>query len=194
MMNKIIYTRPNGGVAVVTPAEGSRLAKWITKPDGVRVEDVVQYAVVPRPVCEFLRQWPVAGVIAEWAETETEWLQRVQARAVPADARDVAVIDEAGIPADRTFRDAWRITPAGGVTVDMPAAREIYRAQLRVSRTPLLAALDVAFMRALESGDAVKQAEIIAKKEALRAVTEDPAIDAAETPAQLKAVIPAVLR
>lgn len=186
-MKKIIYSQPDGTVAVVTPCEGARLATSVTLNDGTVMESDA------KPVGEFMRRWPVDGATASWAETEAEFVARITANDLPETATDVAIFDEADLPADRVFREAWRIS-GGAVTVHMPAAREIYRAQLRVSRTPLLAALDVAFMRALESGDAVKQAEIIAKKQALRAVTEDPAIDAAETPAQLKAVIPAVLQ
>jgi hypothetical protein len=48
-------------------------------------------------------------------------------------------------------------------------------------------------MRAQEQGDQAKADEIAAKKQALRDVTADPAIDAATTPDELKAVRPDVL-
>ena len=75
----------------------------------------------------------------------------------------------------------------------MTKAREIKRDQLRDERKPLLEQLDVQFMRAQEQGDQAKADEIAAKKQALRDVTEDPAIDAATTPDELKAVRPAAL-
>ena len=53
--------------------------------------------------------------------------------------------------------------------------------------------VDVEFMRAVEAGDADKQAEIAAKKQALRDATSDPAITAATTPDELKAVVPSAL-
>jgi len=79
------------------------------------------------------------------------------------------------------------------ITVDMTKAREIKRDQLRAERKPLLEQLDVEFMRAQEAGDTAKQQEIAAKKQALRDVTADPAIDDATTPDELKAVRPDVL-
>jgi len=79
------------------------------------------------------------------------------------------------------------------ITVDMTKAREIKRDQLRAERRPLLEQLDVEFMRAQEQGDQAKTDEIAARKQALRDVTADPAIDAATTPDELKAVRPAIL-
>jgi len=80
------------------------------------------------------------------------------------------------------------------ITVDMTKAREIKRDQLRAERKPLLEQLDVEFMRAQEAGDTQKQALISDKKQSLRDVTADPAIDAATTPDELKAVRPSVLQ
>jgi fibronectin type 3 domain-containing protein len=79
------------------------------------------------------------------------------------------------------------------IKINMTKAREIKRDQLRAERKPLLEQLDVEFMRAQEQGDQAKADEIAAKKQALRDVTADPAIDAATTPDELKAVRPDVL-
>jgi hypothetical protein len=79
------------------------------------------------------------------------------------------------------------------ITVNMTKAREIKRDQLRAERKPLLEQLDVEFMRAQEAGDTQKQALIAEKKQSLRDVTDEPAIDAATTPNELKAVRPDVL-
>lgn len=94
------------------------------------------------------------------------------------------------IPSDRTFRNAWK----RDLTVDMPKAREIVKAKLRVDRAPLLAALDVEYMRALEQGDKATEADVVARKQALRDATDDPAIVDAKTPEDLKAIaLPAVV-
>jgi len=77
------------------------------------------------------------------------------------------------------------------ITINMAKARDIHRAKMRDAREPLFAALDVAYQRALESS--ASTAEIVAKKQALRDVTSDPAIDAAQTTEQLKAVWPSIL-
>jgi len=79
------------------------------------------------------------------------------------------------------------------ITVNMTKAVEIKKEMIRAERKDKLEALDVEFMRAMEAGDADKQAEIAAKKQALRDATSDPAITAATTPDELKAVTPAAL-
>lgn len=80
------------------------------------------------------------------------------------------------------------------IKVNMTKAVEIKKDIIRAERAPILAELDVAFMRAVEAGDAVAQADIAAKKQALRDATKDPAIAAAKTPDELKAVVPAALQ
>jgi hypothetical protein len=96
------------------------------------------------------------------------------------------------VPAERTFRGAWEAnTNTGVISVDMAAARDIWRDKIRLARTELLAALDTAYMKALETGADTTQ--IIADKQALRDAPTDPAIDAATTPEELAAVQPAGL-
>ncbi len=77
------------------------------------------------------------------------------------------------------------------ISVDMNKARAIHRDRMRAARTPKLAALDVAFQRALETG--AETSAIVAQKQALRDVTDDQAIDEAQTPDELKLVWPAIL-
>lgn len=77
------------------------------------------------------------------------------------------------------------------ITIDMTKARNIHRDRMRAARAPKLAALDVAFQRALETGgDTVS---IVAQKQALRDVTANPEIEAAQTPDDLKKVWPDLL-
>lgn len=78
------------------------------------------------------------------------------------------------------------------ITVNMSKARDIYRAKMRAAREPLLAALDIAYQRATETNS--DTSEIIAKKQALRDVTSDPAIEAAQTIEELKLIWPEVLK
>lgn len=80
------------------------------------------------------------------------------------------------------------------ITVDMAKAREIQRERIREMRAPLFADLDIAFMRAVEAGDIAEQKRIGDIKHALRTAPQDPAIDAAQTPEELKAAIPDVLK
>lgn len=70
------------------------------------------------------------------------------------------------------------------ITINLDKAREIHRDRIRQARTPLLAAKDVEFQRALETG--ADTAAIVAEKQALRDAPAAPEIDAASTPEELK--------
>jgi len=76
------------------------------------------------------------------------------------------------------------------IRVNLDKAREIKKDMIREARKPMLEALDVAYMRAVEAGDTTQQAQIAAEKQALRDATDDPAIAAASTPEELAAVDP----
>ena len=80
------------------------------------------------------------------------------------------------------------------ITVNMDKAREIKKDMIRAERKEKLEALDVGFMRAVESGDTDAQATIAVKKQALRDATDDPAIASAATPDELKALVPTALQ
>lgn len=105
----------------------------------------------------------------------------------------IQIVDPATIPADRAFRNAWKVG-TGAIGIDMPRAREIHRANLRSMRATKFTELDVAYMRADEAGDAALKATIAAQKQALRDAPNDPAIELAKTPEELKIAIPALLR
>lgn len=79
------------------------------------------------------------------------------------------------------------------ITVNMQKALEIKKDMIRAERQPLLAALDIEMMRAIEAGDTAKQSEVSAKKQALRDATADPVVLNASTPEELKAATPAAL-
>ena len=79
------------------------------------------------------------------------------------------------------------------ITINMTKALAIKQDSLRAERKPILEALDIAFMRALEAGDLTSQTAIAAKKQALRDCTNDPAVLNAQTPDALKAARPAAL-
>jgi len=71
------------------------------------------------------------------------------------------------------------------IKTDMTKAKELFKDNVRIARTPKLAALDVEFQKALEtSGDT---AEIVSKKQALRDAPAASAISAASTETELKA-------
>ncbi len=72
------------------------------------------------------------------------------------------------------------------IGVNMNKAKDIWRDKIRADRTAELNKLDVEYMRALEAGDTVKQAEIVAKKQALRDAPADKRINNATSPEELK--------
>jgi hypothetical protein len=74
------------------------------------------------------------------------------------------------------------------IFIDIDKAKEIVKAKLRRERKPLLEALDVAFMRAVEARDTSEQARIAAKKKLLRDATTQPSLVNAATVEQLAAV------
>jgi|GEM_PF-1089096 len=155
---------------------GSTKEMVVTPPGAVRT----LIAKVPLDSPEVSYEYPpVADEIAKWPEAEQ------------AQVNYVMQLTEAP-PADRTFRNAW-VLDGDKIGHDMGKAREIHRERMRAARAPKLAALDVDYQRADEGGKGEDKARIAAKKQALRDVTKDPAIDAATTPEQLKAVWPAVL-
>ena len=70
------------------------------------------------------------------------------------------------------------------ITINLDKAKEITKERLREEREPLLAAQDVAFQRALESGADTKS--IVAEKQRLRDVTN--LVDTATTLDELKGI------
>ena len=90
-------------------------------------------------------------------------IEQVLAKDCPAGA---VIVDS--IPAERDFRNAWELS-GSNITVNFAKAQEITRERLRAERTPLLAAQDVAFQRALESG--ADTSAIVAEKNRLRDIT-----------------------
>ena len=81
------------------------------------------------------------------------------------------------------FYDAWEMD-ATSVTVNLDKAKELTKKRLRAEREPLLAAQDVAFQRALESG--ADTTAIVAEKNRLRDITG--LVDAVTTLEGLRAI------
>ena len=57
------------------------------------------------------------------------------------------------------------------IVINFDKAKEITKDRLRQERAPLLSALDVAYQRADEAGDAAKKVEVVAEKQRLRDIT-----------------------
>ena len=88
-------------------------------------------------------------------------------RDIPADYEHVC--SNATYPPDKTWRAAWAwITDDPVIDICPVRAVEVTKARLRLERAPLLAELDLAYMRADESGDVEAKKKIAAEKQRLR--------------------------
>jgi len=80
------------------------------------------------------------------------------------------IVEQSSLPNQHNdFYDAWELID-GNVEVSFSKAVELTKKRLRVERTPLLAAQDVAFQRALEEGK--DTTAIVAEKQRLRDITD----------------------
>lgn len=118
-------------------------------------------------------------------------IEDIALRDVP-EGTDYKIIESESLPEDKTFRNAWDIQD-WSIVIKMDAAREIWKDKWRKARKPKLEALDIEFMRAIESGDVTKQEDIKAKKQTLRDVTSIN-LDSASSTEELKAVWPDCLK
>ena len=78
-------------------------------------------------------------------------IEQVQSKDIPAGIQSY-IVDAATLPEEEgDFFNAWEQT-RGVVTVNLDKAKVITKERLRLERTPLLAAQDVLFQRALALG------------------------------------------
>jgi len=93
-------------------------------------------------------------------------IEAVQVKDTP---KDSIIVNQADLPNQyNDFFDAWELV-GSKVEVSLTKAKEITKKRLRSEREPLLAAQDVAFQRALETG--ADTSAIVAEKVRLRDVT-----------------------
>jgi hypothetical protein len=72
------------------------------------------------------------------------------------------------------------------ITIDITKAKDIAKDKLRTERAPVLASLDVSFMRAVESNNTELQTAIAEQKQALRDITAHETITNASDADSLK--------
>lgn len=76
------------------------------------------------------------------------------------------------------------------ILINMEIAKNIWRDKLRLLRSPLLAKLDIDFLRAIEINNINERERIIALKQRLRDVPNDPRIEAATSIQELILINP----
>jgi len=101
---------------------------------------------------------------------------------------EYAVVNDLG-PLDDEYFNAFEYQDLG-ITCNINKAKAIHLDKFREARKPLLESLDVQYMRALETEDTVKAAEIAVKKQELRDITK---IQLPETLSEIKATWPEIL-
>lgn len=109
-------------------------------------------------------------------------LEFVASKSVPKGC-EYFIISNDSIPKEQEFFEAFCIEKKEqkvSVIVNIDKAKEIWLDHYRRARTPLLASLDVDFMRAVESNNTALQKEIATKKQALRDVTKTELPDSLE--------------
>ena len=93
-------------------------------------------------------------------------IEAVQAKDTP---KGSIIVQQSELPNQHNdFFDAWELVD-GKVEVSLAKSKEITKKRLRLEREPLLAAQDVLFQRALESGE--NTTAIVAEKQRLRDIT-----------------------
>jgi hypothetical protein len=91
---------------------------------------------------------------------------------------------------DDSYFNSYDYSEETGAVLNMDKAKAIRLDQFREARKPLLEALDVDYMRALEVEDPVAAAAIAVRKQELRDVTKLPLPDSLD---ELKAFLPSAL-
>ncbi|MBO6893593.1 MAG: hypothetical protein JJ866_16750 [Roseibium sp.] len=99
----------------------------------------------------------------------------------------IDVTNARNLPNDRQFRDAWQLD-GDAVEIDLVEARKIKREQLRQERNPILAGLDVDWMRASEQAEQGAMTVIAALKQRYRDATNHAAIEEAVTADELASI------
>jgi hypothetical protein len=115
-------------------------------------------------------------------------IEQVVEKDVPKDTPYAVVSSVSNI--DNDYFDGY-IYENGYAVADISKCKSIHLNKFREARVPKLAALDIAFMRAVEQGDAAAQAEIAAQKQALRDVTK---IELPNDLSAIKATWPDILK
>lgn len=192
MEKAIIYQGSEGQLVVVYPAPQARQRILVSEAVFETVEqeettytqevDEETSVVTHTPRTKMVQRAVEVSPAVYRDQTDEEFLEWCAERSVPV-GTPYQVISISDIPQDRTFRNAWKADGAR-IVEDVQKAREVAKDILRAQRAPLLEALDVAFMRAIEQG--VDATPIAAEKQRLRDITQEP--DKASTIEELRAM------
>lgn len=105
------------------------------------------------------------------------------------DRENYNVIEQASLPTNRVFRDAWTING----TIDITRAKDIWKNKVRVARNKRLQELDIEWMKAMEQGEISKATAIANQKKTLRDITDREEITNASSVQELESFWPDIL-
>jgi hypothetical protein len=180
---QIIFVRADDTIAISTPEKAvlgflTGTGGWIVADttEGKTEEESLQIAIDAEIAEQVAAGKPEAATrtfvtaLARGGLTELEAVTAIGERAMPNVENAVSMhVMETNMTMDENkyFRSAWRFVD-GKVQTDMAAARIIHMNQVRSVRNSDLTALDVPFMRAMESGDTSAQDALKVQKQTLR--------------------------
>jgi hypothetical protein len=197
-MNKVIvYTNEQGALSVVHPAPKARQRVLVSEAVLQEVEQEVETfsqevdqetgVVTHTPRTEMVRRTVEVSPAVYRDQTDEEFLAWCAQRSVPT-GLPYQIVDTDAIPQDRTFRNAWK-AQGRQIVEDVEKAKVVAKDILRAQRAPLLEALDVQYLRALEQGE--DTVLIVAEKQRLRDITKTP--DDAKSIDELRAIATTLL-
>lgn len=180
MAKRIVYTAPNGSVAVVCPAPGL----------------VMEFHRVGKATGDLVWTGPAVetpGAFMPLLDAEAAAVAFVLGKDIPPGAMDIRVCEQGDLLVSRRFRTCWRRSGMAIPIVDMPLARTQRMNEVRQERQPRLEKSDVDLLRAQEKVDVVMQDKLKTYRQGLRDLpaTEQPNVDALTTPELLVAWKPA---
>lgn len=131
------------------------------------------------------------------ALNERQWAHRKATRFATAEQLSVTVVgwrrlsqtEHEQFNQDRPYRNAL-VDRGDRIEHDVVKARECCRNIVRYQRAQVMPVLDGEYMRALGQGDRAEQGIIETKRQAWRDAPANPLIDAVQSVAELKAILP----
>lgn len=127
---RIVYTRPDGGVSVIAPDP-----------------QCLQQLMRPWGTPQSPGECPALGLTRRQA---VEW---VRDKDVPVGATGGAIIDRGSLPVSRRFRAAWRQDLSGAPFVNLAAARPIVLGEVRAEQARRMGLAEVAHRAATLDAD-----------------------------------------
>lgn len=181
MSQVIVFKNPDGSCGIVIPSVFA-LEKLEMTIEEIAEKDVPAY-----------RDLMLVNDKGEIIETEADAKVRLNIddlnKKLP-----YRITDKTNIPNDRTFRNAWTDdNPTETVDVHIEKARDIHMNKIRELRNKKLEQLDLKYMRADEAGNTQLKQQIAAQKQALRDIPQNFDLATAQTPEELKELLPAEL-